>query len=127
MQRNFASWFEIYVEDMERAKKFYEAVLQVELQSLENPEIEMWMFPGGPEMAGANGSLVKMEGVRPGGNSTLVYFGCADCAVEAGAGRAGWWEGLETEAIYLAVRFHRSCSCYRRKHDWPAFDGVTSR
>ena len=32
---------------------------------------------------GAGGALVKMEGVSSGGNSTLVYFSCEDCAVEA--------------------------------------------
>ena len=32
---------------------------------------------------GASGSLVRMEGVSSGGNSTLVYFGCEDCADEA--------------------------------------------
>jgi hypothetical protein len=33
---------------------------------------------------GTGGSLVKAEGAASGGNSTLVYFNCADCAVEAG-------------------------------------------
>jgi hypothetical protein len=27
---------------------------------------------------------VNVPGVPSGGNSTVVYFGCADCAVEAG-------------------------------------------
>ena len=36
------------------------------------------------EHYGASGSLVKMEGFPSGGNSTLIYFSCADCAVEAG-------------------------------------------
>ena len=31
---------------------------------------------------GAGGALVKMNGVASGGNSTLVYFSCEDCAVE---------------------------------------------
>jgi predicted enzyme related to lactoylglutathione lyase len=31
---------------------------------------------------GASGALVKMEGFPSGGNSTLVYFSCADCAIE---------------------------------------------
>lgn len=33
---------------------------------------------------GASGALVKMEGVPSGGNSTLVYFSCTDCALEQG-------------------------------------------
>ncbi|MFM1897096.1 MAG: hypothetical protein RLZZ385_2170 [Pseudomonadota bacterium] len=32
---------------------------------------------------GSNGSLVKAAGMPSGGNSTVVYFGCEDCAVEA--------------------------------------------
>jgi predicted enzyme related to lactoylglutathione lyase len=31
---------------------------------------------------GAGGALVKMEGVSSGGNSTIIYFSCEDCAVE---------------------------------------------
>jgi len=76
-------WFEIYVQDMERAKRFYETVLEVQLQKLESPGMEMWAFPMLMDAPGASGSLVKMEGVPSGGNSTLVYFACADCAVEA--------------------------------------------
>jgi predicted enzyme related to lactoylglutathione lyase len=81
---NPVGWFEIYVQDMDRAKKFYETVLNVRLQKLESPEIEMWSFPGDMTGYGAPGSLVRMPGFPSGGNSTLVYFTCADCAVEAG-------------------------------------------
>jgi predicted enzyme related to lactoylglutathione lyase len=31
---------------------------------------------------GAGGALVKMDGVSSGGNSTIIYFSCEDCAVE---------------------------------------------
>lgn len=84
MTNNIGCWFEIYVQDMQRAKKFYEAVLNVPLQKLEGPGPEMWAFPMLMNAPGASGSLVKMEGVPSGGNSTIVYFSCADCAVEAG-------------------------------------------
>jgi hypothetical protein len=80
---NIGCWFEIYVQDMKRAKHFYEAVLNVPLQKLDGPGLEMWAFPMVMDAPGASGSLVKMEGVPSGGNSTLVYFSCADCAVEA--------------------------------------------
>jgi uncharacterized protein len=68
---------------MDRAKKFYESVFQVKLDRLNNPEIEMWSFPMSMERWGASGALVKMEGFPSGGNSTLVYFSCADCAIES--------------------------------------------
>lgn len=84
MTSNPVVWFEIYVQDMVRAKAFYEAVFEVHLERLNTPDIEMWAFPIAPDQPGAGGSLVRMEGVPSGGNSTLVYFSCADCAVEAG-------------------------------------------
>lgn len=84
MSRNPVGWFEIYVQDMDRARRFYETVLGTTLSRLPGPGIEMWMFPGGPEQPGSNGSLVKAPGVASGGNSVMVYFSCADCAVEGG-------------------------------------------
>lgn len=83
MNNNPVAWFEIYVQDIDRAKTFYESVFQVKLERLNSPELEMWGFPMVMDRMGAGGSLVKMEGVPSGGNSTLVYFSCADCAVEA--------------------------------------------
>lgn len=84
MTGNPVIWFEIYVQDMERAKKFYETVLQTKLERLNSPELEMWSFPMSMDRVGAGGALVTMAGVPSGGNSTLVYFSCADCATEAG-------------------------------------------
>lgn len=83
MANNSVGWFEIYVQDMTRAKTFYEAVFATHLERLESPGIEMWAFPMRRDAPGAPGALVKYEGYPSGGNSTLVYFTCADCAVEA--------------------------------------------
>ena len=83
MKANPVGWFEIYVQDMPRAKAFYEAVLGGALQNLESPGIEMWAFPMHDTETGASGALVKMEGCPSGGNSTVVYFSCANCAVAA--------------------------------------------
>ena len=58
MQHNAVGWFEIYVQDMERGKHFYEAVLNVQLQKLEGPGPEMWAFPMLMDAPGASGSLV---------------------------------------------------------------------
>lgn len=80
---NPVGWFEIYVEDMARAKAFYETVFGVQLSKLESPEIEMWAFPMSAEGFGASGALVKLPGFPSGANSVLIYFSCKDCAVEA--------------------------------------------
>ncbi len=84
MANNSVIWFEIYMQDLQRAQAFYEAVLQIKLDTLDTPVPGMAMraFPGGMSDYGANGALVQMEGVPSGGTGTLVYFGCADCAVE---------------------------------------------
>jgi uncharacterized protein len=86
MQGNPVAWFEIYVQDMERAKRFYETVLQTTLTRLDAPvaDLEMYAFPCDRDRYGATGALVKMAGVPSGGNSTLVYLHCEDCAIEEG-------------------------------------------
>jgi predicted enzyme related to lactoylglutathione lyase len=99
MNNNPVGWFEIYVQDMDRAKAFYETIFEVQLARLAQPEaadgqpapqqtvtggLDMWTFPMQSEGYGAPGALVRMEGFDSGANSVLVYFGCDDCAVEAG-------------------------------------------
>jgi len=86
MAGNPIGWFEIYVNDMNRAKRFYESVLGLALTKLNDPTgsgIDMWAFPADMGQYGASGALVRMEGFAAGGNSTLVYFSCEDCALEA--------------------------------------------
>ena len=87
MKTNPINWFEIYVNDMQRAQQFYETVLQVKLTLLPNAssnhsDMQYVTFPGAGENFGSSGALVKMNGVNAGGNSTIVYFYCEDCAVE---------------------------------------------
>jgi predicted enzyme related to lactoylglutathione lyase len=82
MQDNPVRWFEIYVQDMSRARSFYEGVLGVTLEQLGGPGIEMWGFPMGSDKPGTGGALVRAPGVPSGGNSTLVYFATEDCARE---------------------------------------------
>lgn len=80
--QNPVGWFEIYVDDIQRAKKFYEGVFQTELTHMESPEVQMWAFPMDMNQFGASGTIVHMPGFTAGRNSVLVYFSCEDCAVE---------------------------------------------
>lgn len=86
MAENAVRWFEIYVQDMVRARHFYEAVLGVTLEQLGpvDQDLEMWAFQMSADRPGAGGALVHAPGMPsiPGG--TMVYFGCADCGVEGG-------------------------------------------
>jgi predicted enzyme related to lactoylglutathione lyase len=80
---NPVNWFEIYVQDMTRARAFYEAVFGVTLTRLPGSDLEMYTFPMDVQQGGASGALVHFPGMPSGGNSVLVYFHCGDCAVEA--------------------------------------------
>jgi len=80
--RNPVGWFEIYVQDMKRAKNFYQNTFLVTLEHLESPDIEMWAFPMQPDNPGCAGALAKMNGKDSGSGGTIIYFSCADCAVE---------------------------------------------
>ncbi|UOB16096.1 VOC family protein [Abyssalbus ytuae] len=79
-------WFEIYTDNLQRAKKFYETVFKIELTKLPTPgndEFEMLAFPSNMESKNkATGTLVKMEGVKAGNNSTIIYFASEDCSIE---------------------------------------------
>lgn len=71
---NAVGWFEIPVVDMERAMKFYEAVLEVKLSRNQVGEIDMAWFPM-QEGKGAAGSLVfHKEWYKPSAEGVLVYF-----------------------------------------------------
>lgn len=102
--RNPVVWFEIYVDDMERARRFYEAVLKTKLSDFPMPdmpdgdsEMEMSAFRMEDGGEGAAGALVKMSGFKAGGNSTIVYFGSADCSVEEGRVKAAGGEVIQSK------------------------------
>jgi hypothetical protein len=82
MKTNPIGWFEIYVQDMNRAKAFYESVFEGKLEKLPGTDLDMWTFPMDINASGATGALIHMPGCPSGGNSTLIYFSCEDCAHE---------------------------------------------
>ncbi len=83
MMKNPVRWFEIYVDEMNRAKSFYENVFKVKLEKMSQDLVtEMWGFPSNSDGWGCSGSLVKMEGLKPSGVSTIIYFASDDCAIE---------------------------------------------
>lgn len=82
MSSNPVVWFEIYVQDMPRAKRFYESVLGTTLSHLPSGDLEMWAFPMDVQKPGSGGALVRMNGVPSGGGGTMVYFASEDCATE---------------------------------------------
>jgi len=79
MKPNMVGWFEIPVNDMERAKTFYETVFKIEIKVVDFGELKMGWFPSqGAEAYGSPGTLIKQESYIPSKEGTMVYFMCED-------------------------------------------------
>ncbi len=80
-------FFDIYVNDIDRAQAFYETVLDTTLQPMDDPTdptVQMRAFGDDFTSHGAGGALVKLEFAKPGPGGSMVYFSCDDCEVEQG-------------------------------------------
>lgn len=80
MESNMVGWFEIPVLDMDRAKKFYEAIFDIKIQVQEFNQLLMGWFPFAENKMGATGSLVKhATAYQPSEiKGPLLYFSCKD-------------------------------------------------
>ncbi|MDO6797021.1 VOC family protein [Shimia thalassica] len=81
---NAVGWFDIYVDNMDRAVAFYEAMLEAKLDPIIDPtgESQMMSFPAEMSAYGAGGALTKTTHAGPGVGGTIVYFMVEDCAVQ---------------------------------------------
>lgn len=77
-ENNPVNWFEIPVNDLQRAIKFYETVFGIELSLNQMGPLKMAWFPMFPGGGGAAGSLAQAEGYTPSHSGTLVYFSVDD-------------------------------------------------
>ena len=80
-ETNAICWFEIPVEDSARAKKFYETILGIEMQTqfIEETKEELTFFPFKPGVVRAtsgkvSGVLTKTDRNKPAGYGTIVYL-----------------------------------------------------
>ena len=76
---NVITWFEIPVSDMDRAKKFYENILDIEMVHKTVGDEEGAFFPFNPDVIQATsgrvtGVLSKSETNRPSANGTVVHI-----------------------------------------------------
>lgn len=81
---NAVAWFDIYVNELDRAVTFYETVLGCTLEPMGDPtgETKMMSFPADMSAYGAAGALTKSDHASPGIGGTVVYFAAEDCAVQ---------------------------------------------
>ncbi len=77
-------WFEIPVQDMDRAIGFYEKVFDCKLDKQDMGDFQMAWFPWDESKGGAGGSLVfDQQFYAPSAHAgALIYFSSDDCALE---------------------------------------------
>jgi len=87
---NAVNWFEIPVTDAARAQRFYETVLDVQMERryMEETQEELVFFPFTPGVVRAtsgkvSGALVKNDRVQPSANGTMVYLNASPSLADA--------------------------------------------
>lgn len=78
-QTNVLTWFEIPVNDMDRAQKFYETILDIKMIRRKDGEDDDAFFPFDPNVIQATsgrvtGTLSKSANNSPSSNGTVVYI-----------------------------------------------------
>jgi len=72
---NVVGWIEIPVQDMDRAIKFYEAVLGYSLERHQMGPLDMAWFPWVPDSIGSGCSLVYHEDFyKPSSDGVVIYL-----------------------------------------------------
>ena len=71
---NILNWFEIYVNDITRATKFYETIFDIKLEQVEMMGMKMAMFPSTQMNGKVSGSLVQHDMRKPSDQGALIYF-----------------------------------------------------
>ena len=70
---NTIVWADIPVTDMDRARAFYRAVLQADIDLMPGME-DVALLPGDPMGGEASGDLVKSENAKPGAGGVTIYL-----------------------------------------------------
>jgi predicted enzyme related to lactoylglutathione lyase len=76
LQPSVPAWFEIPVNDLERAVRFYERALDTSLTRETMGPMRLAVFPHGE--AAPSGALIHAEGSRPAAEGTVVYLNLDD-------------------------------------------------
>ncbi len=85
MSKHAIHWFEIFVSDLDRAVRFYQTVLDVELRRGQEDGRPMALFASAVEH-GVGGALVRQPGREPTDNGVIVYLD-ADGKLDASLAR----------------------------------------
>jgi len=71
---NTIVWADIPVTDMDRARKFYAAVLEGEIPLMEGANGDVALLPGDPMSGDVSGDLARGENQKPGLGGCTIYL-----------------------------------------------------
>ena len=71
---NALNWFEIAVNDIARAKKFYEAIFEMKMEEMEMPGMKYAMFPWSAEAGKVSGGLAQSPMHKTGSGGSILYL-----------------------------------------------------
>jgi predicted enzyme related to lactoylglutathione lyase len=74
--KSFVSIFEIPATELSRAVDFYQAILDVKIEKMEMPEMQMGIFPYEGQMV--TGVIIKAEGYQPSADGVTIYLNGGD-------------------------------------------------
>jgi len=74
--KSFISLFEIPATDISRAINFYQTILDIKIEKMEMPGMEMGIFPYDGQMV--TGVIVNSEGYRPSADGVTIYLNGGD-------------------------------------------------
>lgn len=74
--KSHISIFEIPATDISRAVHFYQTILDVNIEKMEMPGMEMGIFPYEEQMV--TGVIIKGEGYKPSANGVTIYLNAGD-------------------------------------------------
>lgn len=80
--KNSVGWFDLNVANLDRAKKFYETVFNVELTDAPIEWGKQSFFPFNHESPNISGALVEQSDFIPSSNNTVIYFETEDIISE---------------------------------------------
>jgi len=74
--KSFVSIFEIPATEVSRAVDFYQAILDIKIEKMEMPGMQMGIFPYEGQMV--TGVIIKAEGYKPSADGVTIYLNGGD-------------------------------------------------
>ena len=68
------NWFEIHAANLQRAKRFYETILQISMEEVKMGDIPEVLFSFDRTQGGVGGSILESNTPPPGAGGTVIYL-----------------------------------------------------